>query len=173
MVNAALMPSATPASSATQAAAAVVRSTTMSQAFDELMQGGGWLGGGLSGPVAGVPGGVTPCQPGARAPEPSSDTTVRPSADTVPVPSITSIPVVWSKLRMLSLLPGAALNTFGKVIFSGWVKTATPGAWMVMSKVCCKTPGGNMSLTSAAGTVAMPIFTSLSTWPLSSTAAPG
>ena len=145
----------------------------MSKALDELTHGGGCCGGGLSGPLAGDPGGVTPCQPGARTPEPSSDTTVRPSADTVPVPSITSMPVVWSKLRMLSLVPGAALKTLGKVIFSGSVNTATPGAWMVMSKVCCSTPGGSMSLTSAAGTVAMPTCTLRNTWPLSSTAVPG
>ena len=100
------------------------------------MHGGGWLGGGLFGPLAGDPGGATPCQPGARTPEPSSETTLRPSADTVPVPLMNSRPVVWSKLRMLSFDPGGALKTFGNVIFSGSVKAATPGAWMVMSKVC-------------------------------------
>ena len=171
-VSAALMPSATPASSAAHCAAAVVRSTTMSQTLLELTQGGGFGGGGLFGPSVRVPGGATPCQPGARMPEPSSEVTVRPSADTVPVPLMTSMPEVWSKLRMLSLVPGAALKTFGKVICTGCVNAATPGAWIVMSKVCCNTPGGSMSLTSAGGTVAMPIFTLLRTWPSAPTAAP-
>ena len=134
--SAALMPSLTPASSAAQAAAAVVRSMTMSKTLLELMHGGGFGGGGLLGPLPGDPGGVTPCQPGERTPEPSSETTLRPSADTVPVPLMTSLPLVWSKLRMLSLVPGAALKTLGKVIFTSSVKAATPGAWIVMSKVC-------------------------------------
>ena len=106
-------------------------------------------------------------------PESGSDTTLKPSADTVAVPLITSLPVVWSKLSTLSLVPGAALNTFGKLTCTGVVNAATPGAWMVMSKVCCSTPAGSMSRTSSGGTVAMPTLTSCSALPSSPMAAPG
>ena len=172
-VIAALTAFATPSSSAVQAAAAVVRSTTTSMTVRNGRQGGGSSGGGLSGPLPGDPGGVRPCQPGARMPESGSETTVRPSAETVPVPLMTSLPLVWSKLRMLSLVPGAALKTLGKVICTGSANAATPGAWIVMSKVCCSTPGGSMSRTSSAGTVAMPTRTFCSAWPFSPMAAPG
>ncbi len=121
----------------------------------------------------GAPGGVRPCQPGATMPEPGSDTTVLPSADTVAVPLMTSRPVVWSKLSTSSCVPGAALKTFGKVIWTGFVNTATPGAWIVMSKLCSATPAGSMSLTSSGGTVAMPIWTLPSGWPSLPTAEPG
>ncbi|EXI82908.1 MAG: hypothetical protein AW10_00142 [Candidatus Accumulibacter appositus] len=74
---------------------------------------------------------------------------------------------------MFSFVPGAAANTFGKLISTGSAKVATPGAWMVMSKLCCSTPGGNMSRTSSGGTVLMPICTSCSTSPFSPIALPG
>ena len=41
---------------------------------------------------------------------------------------MTSLPVVWSKLRMLSLVPGVALNTLGRVKVAAWVNTVPPGA---------------------------------------------
>ena len=69
----------------------------------------------------------------------------------------TAPPVVWSKESNPSLVPGAAPKTLGNVIAAGVVKTATPGAWIVMSKVCCITPGGSMSITISGGTVLMPI----------------
>ena len=121
----------------------------------------------------GPPGGVRPCQPGASTPEPSSETTDLPSADTVAVPLITRRPVVWSKDSTLSCVPGAAPNTFGKLIFTGAVKVSTPGAWIVMSKVCWITPSGSMSFTSSGGTVLTPILTSASTRPSTPTAEPG
>ena len=86
---------------------------------------------------------------------------------------MTSRPVVWSKLRMLTLVPGAAPKTLGMVMATGSVKAETPGAWMVMSKVCCSTPGGSMSRTSSGGTVATPTCTPVNGWPSSPMADPG
>jgi hypothetical protein len=114
-----------------------------------------------------------PCQPGAVTPEPGSVVTVSPSAETVPVPLMTSWPVVWSKLRMSSVVPGAALNTFGMVSVAGVANTALPGAWMVMSKVCWRSPCGSMSMTICAGTALMPTCAFCAGLPLASTRLPG
>ena len=70
-------------------------------------------------------------------------------------------------------MPGAAPNTFGNVICAGAVNTATPGAWMVMSKVCCVTPTGSMSCTICGGTAAMPTWKLVTGLPLASSALPG
>ena len=57
------------------------------------------------------------------------------------------------------------MKTLGNVIGTGALKVATPGAWIVMSNVCCIKPAGSMSITSADGTVLMPTCKLAIFWP--------